>query len=119
MARRPATRLQLSGHRFLIRRAAHALVRGDARMIDDPIRAQAISFCAGCVLVVVAIAVCAVFALARPGQGLGGAPILMARDSGALYVRIGDTVHPVLNLASARLVTGSAADPVPVSEAAI
>ena len=27
----------------------------------------------------------------------------MARESGALYVRIGDTLHPVLNLASARL----------------
>lgn len=119
MARQPATRLQLNGHRFLLRRTAHALVRGDARMIDDPIRAQAISFTAGCVLAVVAITACAVLAFVRPGDQLGSAPILLSRNSGALYVRIGDVVHPVPNLASARLIAGAAADPVPVSDAAL
>ena len=43
----------------------------------------------------------------------------MSRESGALYVRIGDTMHPVPNLASARLVAGTAANPEMVSEAAI
>ncbi|KWX25879.1 type VII secretion protein [Mycolicibacterium wolinskyi] len=119
MARQPATRLQLSGHRFLLRRTAHALVRGDARMLDDPLRAQAIAFTAGGVLAVVAITACAVLALVRPGGELADAPILLARNSGALYVRIGDTIHPVPNLASARLVVGAAADPVPVSDDAL
>ncbi|MGV0813516.1 type VII secretion protein EccB [Mycolicibacterium boenickei] len=119
MARRSATRLQLSGHRFLVRRMAHALVRGDARMLDDPLRAQTVAFAAGCVLTAVAIAVCAGVALVRPGAALGDAPILMARDTGALYVRIADVVHPVPNLASARLIVGSPADPVVVDDAAI
>ncbi|OCB11782.1 type VII secretion protein EccB [Mycolicibacterium porcinum] len=119
MARRPATRLQLSGHRFLLRRMAHALVRGDARMLDDPLRAQAVAYGAGCVLAAVAVAVCAVLAFVRPGSVPGDAPILMARDTGALYVRIDDTVHPVPNLASARLIVGTPAHPVVVDDAVI
>ena len=63
------------------------------------------------VLAVVVVAVCAILAFLRPNAGLGDAAIVMSRDSGALYVRIGDTLHPVLNLASARLVTGSGARP--------
>ncbi|MGV0595205.1 type VII secretion protein EccB [Mycolicibacterium porcinum] len=119
MARRPATRLQLSGHRFLLRRMAHAMVRGDARMLDDPLRAQAVAYGAGCVLTAVAVAVCAVLAFVRPGSVPGEAPILMARDTGALYVRIDDTVHPVPNLASARLIVGTPAHPVVVDDAVI
>ncbi len=80
-------------------------------MLGDPMRAQSLSFVAGCVLAVVAIAVCAILAFLRPHAGLGDAAIVMSRDSGALYVRVGDTLHPVMNLASARLVTGSTARP--------
>ncbi|MFV8053653.1 type VII secretion protein EccB [Mycobacterium sp. 48b] len=119
MARRPATRLQLSGHRFLLRRMAHALVRGDARMLDDPLRAQAVAYGAGCALAGIAIAVCAVIALVGPGSAPGDAPILMTRDTGALYVRIDDAVHPVPNLASARLAVGTPANPAVVDDAVI
>jgi type VII secretion protein EccB len=111
MARQPTTRLQVSGYRFLVRRMEHALMRGDIQMLHDPMRAQSLSFIAGCVLAVVIIAVCAILAFLRPHAGLGSAPIVMARDSGALYARVGDTLHPVMNLASARLVTGSAETP--------
>jgi ESX secretion system ATPase EccB len=89
----------------------HALLRGDIRMLDDPMRAQSISFIAGCVLAVVIVGVCAILAFLRPHAGLGGEPIVMSRDSGALYARVGDTLHPVMNLASARLVTSSAETP--------
>lgn len=102
-----------------MRRMAHALVRGDARMLDDPLRAQAVAYGAGCVLAAIAIAVCAVLALVRPGSVPGDAPILVARDAGALYVRIDDTVHPVPNLASARLIVGAPANPVVVNDAVI
>ncbi|WP_243858438.1 type VII secretion protein EccB [Mycobacterium sp. DL440] len=98
---------------------AHALVRGDARMLDDPLRAQAVAYGAGCALTAVAIAVGAVLALVRPGSVPGDAPILMARDTGALYVRIDDTVHPVPNVASARLIVGTPANPVVVNDAAL
>ena len=101
------TRLQVSGYRFLLRRMEHALVRGDVRMLDDPLRAQSLSLIAGCVLAVIAIAGCAILAFVRPQGTLGSAPIVVTSESGALYVRIGDTMHPVLNLASARLIAGN------------
>jgi type VII secretion protein EccB len=57
--------------------------------------------------------------LRRPQGTLGSAPIVTARDSGALYVRIGDALHPVPNLASARLIARSASNPVAVGDATI
>jgi type VII secretion protein EccB len=119
MAGQPTTRLQVSGYRFLVRRMEHALLRGDIQMLHDPMRAQSLSLIAGCVLAIVVLAGCAILAFLRPNAGLGDAAIVMSGDSGALYVRIDDTLHPVLNLASARLVTGSAARPAVVSPADI
>lgn len=97
----------------------HALLRGDISMRSDPMRAQSLSFIAGCVLAVVAIAICAILAFLRPDAAVGNAAIVMARESGALYVRVGDTLHPVLNLASAHLVAGSATNPQSVNAARI
>jgi type VII secretion protein EccB len=119
MARQYTTRLHVSGYRFLLRRMEHALVRGDVRMLDDPLRAQSLSLIAGVVLAVIIVAACAILAFLRAPGTLGGAPIVMVRDSGALYVRVGDIVHPVLNLASARLIAGTPANPEAVSAAAI
>lgn len=115
----PSERLQLSGHRFLAHRMAHALVRGDTRMLDDPLRAQSISLTAGAVAAVIAVAVCAVLAVLRPGGSLGDARIVVVRESGAVYVRVDDVMHPAFNLASARLVLGDAAAPRVVSQRAI
>jgi type VII secretion protein EccB len=115
----PMTRLAASGHRFLLRRMEHALVRRNVAMHDDPLRAQSLSLVAGCVLAVIAVAACAVLAFAKPNGTVGNVPIVMARESGALYVRVGDTLHPVPNLASARLIARAAANPVAVGEATI
>lgn len=97
----------------------HALVRGDLRMLDDPLRAQSLSLIAGALLAVIIVAACAILAFFRPPGALGNAPIVIVRDTGALYVRIGDVVHPVLNLASARLIAGTPANPEAVSVSAI
>ncbi|MDG5481544.1 type VII secretion protein EccB [Mycolicibacterium gadium] len=119
MAGQSTNRLQVSGYRFLVRRMAHALVRGDLRMHDDPLRAQSLSLAAGCVLAAITVAVCAILAFLQPSGIVGGAAVVMARDSGALYVRIGDTMHPTFNIASARLVTGVADEPELVSSSAL
>jgi type VII secretion protein EccB len=116
---RPTTGLHVSGYRFLMRRMEHALVRTDVRMLDDPLRGQSIAVVAGAVLAAIALAGCAILAVLRPQGGLGDVPIVMDAQSGALYVRIGDTLHPVPNLASARLVVGNAADPRTVSARAL
>ena len=114
MARGQGAQLEASGRRFQTRRLVHALVRGDTAMVDEPVRAQSISYATGWLAGLLAVAVCAVIAIASPSGGLGEAPIVMARDTGALYVRIGSTWHPALNLASARLVAKSAVNPVTV-----
>jgi hypothetical protein len=87
----------------------HALMRGDVRMLDDPLRAQSLSLIAGCILAVIAVAGCAILAFVRPHGSIGSAPNVTARDSGPLYVRIGDTIHPV----------GTPAYPETVGESAI
>jgi type VII secretion protein EccB len=119
MAGHTTTRLHISGYRFLLHRMEHALVRGDARMADDPLRAQSLSLIGGAVIAVIIVAATAVLAFVRPAGALGDAPIVMVRDSGALYVRIGDVLHPALNLASARLIAGTPANPSPVSASAV
>src|SRR5579875_2267684 len=105
------TQLQLSGYRFLLRRIECTLLDRGTRV--QPTRALA----AGALVATIVVAGCAVLALLRPQGALGNAPIVMARLSGALYVRVGDTLHPVLNLASARLITASNSNPQPVAEA--
>lgn len=116
---RQITRLQLSGYRFTMRRLEHALVRADVRMLDDPLRTQSVSLMVGCVLAVIALAACGIVAVVRPQGAPGDAPILRERESGALYVRIGETLHPVADLTSARLIVGSAAAPRTVAASAL
>ncbi|SOJ53537.1 ESX-2 secretion system ATPase EccB2 [Mycobacterium simulans] len=110
------TWLDVSGHRFLVRRIECALLRRDIRTANDPLRRHPASLMVGCLLTAIAVAGCAFVALLSPRADLGDARIVMSRESGALYVRVGDTWHPVLNLASARLIAATDANPRPVRE---
>ena len=94
----------------------HALLRRDVRMIDEPMRAKSRSLLAGCALAAIGVVGCALLGFVRPQEALGDSPIAMVRESGALYVRIGDSLHPALNLTSARLVVGSPAKPEMIRE---
>lgn len=116
MAAQPTTRWQVNGYRFLVRRMEHALVRRDVRMIHDPMRSQSRSLAVGAVVTCVVLAGCAALALFRPQDKIGDAAIVVGRDSGALYVSVDGTFHPALNLASARLVLGSPAEPAVVAD---
>ncbi|NUS44768.1 MAG: type VII secretion protein EccB [Mycobacteriaceae bacterium] len=108
----PTTRAQISGYNFLVRRMEHAIVRRDVRMLFDPMRSQSRAFTVGVVLATVALAGCAVLALIRPQDKVGkDSKIFVAKDSGGMYVKLGDTVHPVLNLASAELAVGEHVKP--------
>lgn len=114
MPRQPTTRLQVSGYRFALRRVECALLRGDLHGAGGCPRGRPASLTIGCVLAALVMAGYAVLALLRPHPALDRAQIVMDRESGALYVRVGDTWHPVPNLASARLIAESAASPLPV-----
>ena len=60
-----------------------------------------------------------VYRLIRPVGSVADAPIVPNRSDGGLYVVVEGTAHPVLNLASARLVAGSAAEPKTVAAGAL
>ncbi|GEE03706.1 hypothetical protein nbrc107696_41520 [Gordonia spumicola] len=102
------TRAQVSGYRFGLARAEHALVRRDARMVHDPMRSQVRALVAGAVLAVLVVAGAGVYGLIRPAPTVGDARIVAGPDGG-LFVPIDGTMHPVLNVASARLVVGGPA----------
>lgn len=118
MAWHPTTRLEISGHRFLRRRLECALLGIDVRAVNESIRAPTQSLTVGLVFAIVVLAACLVLALLRPQSGADDAPIVMERQTGALYVRLGDTLHPVLNLASARLIMHTDAAPQPMDASA-
>lgn len=111
MPLKPATKAQADGHRFLARRARHAVVARDVRMVHDPLKRHSMGLTVGAVAAVLGCAGAAVLALLDPTPDVDRAIIMVGRDSGQMYVRAGDTVHPVLNLASARLVSGRPAEP--------
>src|SRR6202051_2717087 len=114
--RQPATWLHVSGYRFQLRRLECALLRVDTCLLGEPLRARTAPLPVGCALAAIALAGSVFLALPRPEARLDQAQIVMGKQTGALYVRVGDTWHPVLNLASARLIAGSDATPQPVRE---
>ncbi|GAA2551344.1 type VII secretion protein EccB [Mycolicibacterium diernhoferi] len=113
------TRHQVSGWRFVMRRIASGVALHDTRMLVDPLRTQNRAVLVGALVSATVVAGCFVFSLFRPGGDAGSATILADRDTSALYVRIGDVVHPALNLTSARLIAGQADNPTTVKSSEI
>lgn len=101
------TGLQVSGYAFLLRRTELALVIGDARMAQDPLRTQRRAVSVGVLLALLVAGAMLLVAMLRPQPSIDDAG-LVADESGALHVRIGEAFHPVTNVASARLLLGSA-----------
>jgi type VII secretion protein EccB len=108
------TRHQVTGWRFVMRRIASGVALHDTRMLVDPLRTQTRAVLMGVVVLVTALVGCFVFSLIRPNGSAANNPILADRSTAALYVRVGDQLHPVLNLASARLIAGKPANPTQV-----
>lgn len=108
------TRHQVSGWRFMMRRIASGVALHDTRMLVDPLRTQSRAVLVGALILVTGLAGCFVFSLIRPSGSAGTDAILADRATAALYVRLGDQLHPVLNLTSARLITGRADNPTTV-----
>ncbi|OYN76030.1 type VII secretion protein EccB [Mycolicibacterium sphagni] len=113
------TRHQVTGWRFLMRRIASGVALHDTRMLTDPLRTQSRSVVMGVLIVVTGLIGCFVFSLLRPNGSVGNNTVLADRDTAALYVRVDDRLHPVLNLTSARLIAGHPVTPTPVGSAAL
>lgn len=105
------TRHQVTGWRFMMRRIASGVALHDTRMLVEPLRSQSRAVITGALIVVTGLIGCFVFSFIRPGGAAGEDAVLADRSTAALYVRVGDQVHPVLNLTSARLITGKPDNP--------
>jgi len=100
------TRAQVNGYRFLLRRLHHALIRADSRMIHDPMRGQMRALLTGVATALLIAGAAGILAFFKPVPDFGNSSIMLSESDGALYVRIGERLHPALNLASARLAVG-------------
>lgn len=65
----------------------------------------------GCLLALLVVVGGAATAVLKPAAVAADAPLVMSRQSGALFVRIDGALRPVANLASARLILGTPATP--------
>ncbi|MEB3984395.1 type VII secretion protein EccB [Mycobacterium sp. 663a-19] len=108
------TRHQVTGWRFVMRRIASGIALHDTRMLVDPLRTQSRAVLMGVLILVTGLAGCFVFSLIRPNGQVGNNSVLADRSTAALYVRVGDDLHPVLNLTSARLIVGHPVNPTTV-----
>lgn len=113
------TRHQVTGWRFVMRRIASGVALHDTRMLVDPLRSQSRAVMTGALIVVTGLIGCFVFSLIRPGGVAGQDKILADRSTAALYVLVGEQLHPVLNLTSARLIAGAADNPTTVKTSEI
>jgi type VII secretion protein EccB len=108
------TRHQVTGWRFVMRRIASGIALHDTRMLVDPLRTQSRAVLMGVLILITGLVGCFVFSLIRPSGSAGNNAVLADRSTAALYVRVGDDLHPVLNLTSARLIVGRPVDPTTV-----
>lgn len=113
------TRHQISGWRFLIRRISNAVALRDTRMLTDPLRRQGRALSVGLMLGAVLCVGAFILSVIKPAGVSGNQTVLAERSSNELYVRVNDTLHPVLNLASARLIVGKPDEPTVVKSVEI
>jgi type VII secretion protein EccB len=111
------TRHQVTGWRFVMRRIASGIALHDTRMLVDPLRTQSRAVLMGVLVLITALVGCFVFSLIRPSGSAGNNAVLADRSTAALYVRVGEELHPVLNLTSARLIAGKPDNPTTVKSA--
>ena len=113
------TKHQVSGWRFVMRRIASGVALHDTRMLVEPLRSQARAVLMGLLVLATVAGGCFVFTLIWPNSAAADDPVLADKSTSALYVRVGDQLHPVLNLTSARLIAGRAVNPTLVKSAAL
>ena len=77
----------------------------------EPGRRQALAVVASVSAAIVICLGALLYSFISPSGQMNESPIIADRDTGALYVRVGNTLYPALNLASARLITGRPDNP--------
>jgi type VII secretion protein EccB len=104
---------QLQAYRYLHRRHAAALLdasaeaRPGAEPAEAPLRRMSGGVVGSVVVALLVLAGVGLYGLISPGGATGwrdGKSVILERETGTRYVYLGDTLHPVLNYASARLI---------------
>ena len=111
MALNLTSRLQVTAHYFWNRRNAAALSHHGVRLHYDPEQRRISALILGFMLTLVAVGLAALMGYIKPAGQVGTSQILADRDTGQIYVVVAGTLHPALNLASARLISGEAVNP--------
>lgn len=101
------TKTQISGYRMLVRRIEQAFIRRDVRLLSSPFTAQTTAYSLGVGVGALILLAGLVMSFIKPAPLRGDATIV-ATQSGGRYVMYEGALHPVTNLASARLITGKA-----------
>lgn len=106
MVRRRVSKLQVSGEVWHSKKYTQASVQGLPVSKETAAGSAGIFLGGGLAIVAGASALMFVMSMLDPAPEQGDAPI-MATQAGGLYVQYDERLHPVTNLASARLITGS------------
>lgn len=100
---------QVEAYNYATRRQVLALLKGDDSVSVDPRRRLNRSLFGGLLLGVVVLAAVGVAGFLS-GSGSTSVPssgVIVDADSGQTYVRIGNVLHPTLNMTSAMLIAGN------------
>lgn len=103
-------REQVAAHRFIVRRVISAMLNGEPETLDLPMRRMAISAVVGIAIAALVFAGFWVVGLIWPGGAQSwqkDGAVIVEEETGARYVFWEGRLHPVLNYASALLITSS------------
>lgn len=100
---------QVEAYNFASRRQVLALLQGDDAVSLDPRRRLNRSLIGGVLLGVVALAAVGVAGFLSGGSATSvpSSGVIIDSDTGGAYVKIGDVLHPALNITSAKLIAGN------------
>ncbi|HEY2764249.1 MAG TPA: type VII secretion protein EccB [Pseudonocardiaceae bacterium] len=105
MPKDPTTVSEVQAYRFMLRRMESALVRKDAVMVHEPLRAHNKAALVGVILGLLGLVAFFVIGRFSPTSKLQGGEIVIGKSSSAIFVVQPQPLRliPVLNMASARL----------------
>ncbi|MEV8325818.1 type VII secretion protein EccB [Kitasatospora sp. NPDC056731] len=100
---------QVQAHLFVMGRLATGMLRGEPDAADTPAGRTSRGTVIGLVIAVLVCLVAAVYGVIVPGGATGWqkpGTLVVVKESGARYLFLDGSLHPVLNEASARLLAG-------------
>jgi type VII secretion protein EccB len=109
---------QVQAHRFLMNRLSAAILQGEPDAPSTPMRRFSLGTFGGAMIAVLLVAASAVFGLLFHGSNtafLQPGAIIVEKETGNRFLLLDGALHPVLNNASARLITGNEGHVVSVS----